>query len=206
MSKNVLIGAFIVLLINCIYIKRLIIPTALLLCYLIFMFILMTSELDAYVSQYKSLGFDISTITRVGSWTAAWYGFLDSPFLGNGMGLAGKFLPNYYPEWFYISPESNDWSLASINFGTPVFSNLFRVLFEGGIFGAGCIVYFVISLVRLSNSRSLLSRDNFLLLSGFFLAFMMVDQLTYWPIFVALGLNRSVNDGADFGCVIMEKS
>jgi hypothetical protein len=193
MSKNILIGAIFILVINFFYFKKILVPTILLIIYLCYKFYIMTSSLDAYMAQYQNLGYDISTITRVGSWVAAWNGFLDSPIFGNGFGIAGKYLQYYYPQWFFNSPEASGWLAASENYGAPVFNSLFRVLFEGGIAGLVCLIYFIISLIRLSNNRSILTKDNAILLAGFSMAFMMVDQLSYWPFYVVLGLCRSNN-------------
>lgn len=191
MSKSILISIIIILILCSFYNRKIIFPSFFIITSLVYHFYIQTLSLDSYVVQYKDLGYDISTITRVGSWAAAWNGFLDAPVFGHGFGVAGKDLLNYYPEWFFKSPEALIWIDLENNYGIPVFSNLFRVLFEGGLFGAIFFIYFISCLIRFSNNRSYFSQDNALLIVGFSLAFMMVDQLSYWPFFIILGLNRS---------------
>lgn len=193
LSKNLLIGIAVLLLVHSIFYKKFLLQLLILIPLLFYYFYLTTISLDGYSWQYEEFGYDISTITRVGSWYAAWTGFISSPIIGNGIGLAGKLIPDFYPDWFFISSEANDWKDASAVYGTPVFSNTLRLLFEMGILGIIFFGFLIYSLVRLSNCRSFFAHDNFLLIIGFLLCYSMVDVLTYWPWFVALAIKRDMS-------------
>jgi hypothetical protein len=193
-SKNVLVGIIFLLIIHSIFYRHLIPVIALAVACIVLFFIYSTSQIDGIQWQYDEYGVDFSTITRVGSWVAALTGFLDAPLLGNGIGLAGGLITKFYPDWFYVSPEALDWESASVNYGSPVFSYVFRILFEMGLAGAIFFLQMIYLLIRCSNRRSVFSHDNFLLFSGFLLTCAMVDAMSFWPFYAALGIPRGNED------------
>jgi hypothetical protein len=192
LSKNLLGGVMVLLVLHAFYYRKIFPIIFLLIALSIAYFVYATTQVDGIQWQYEAYGYDISTITRVGSWVAAWDGFVDSPFIGNGYGLAGGILHKFYPEWFYVSPEAADWEAASVLFATPVFSNIFRVMFESGVLGLIFIFGSIYFLVKGSNRRKILSHDNVMLVCAFLLCFGMVDVMSYWPFYVALGIRRSL--------------
>jgi len=194
LSKNILGGLAILIILHAFYFRRLILPLSVALAALIGLFYLGLSQNEAISLQYEEFGVDISTLTRMGSWVAAWNGFMASPLFGNGLGLAGKLIVPYYPDWFYASPEATQWEAAAMQFGAPVFSNVFRTLFELGLFGIAFVAYVLHALIRLSNRRSLLAHDNAMLLAAFLVSYGMVDVLTFWPLYVALAIRRQPED------------
>ena len=194
LSKNLLGGVMVLLVFHAFYYKKIFPAIFLLIALSVAYFMYATTQVEGIQWQYEAYGYDISTITRVGSWVAAWDGFINSPFIGNGYGLAGGVLHKFYPEWFYISPEAADWEAASVSFATPVFSNIFRVMFESGFLGLTLVFGSIYFLIRVSNRRKLLSHDNVMLVCAFLLCFGMVDVMSYWPFYVALGIRRSLSE------------
>jgi hypothetical protein len=192
LSKNLLIGLVVLSLLHGFYYRKAIPYMILLVSVFIFIFYINIEENIGIRLQYESHGIDYSTVTRVGSWVAAWEGFLDYPIFGRGLGLAGKFIVDYYPKWFYLSPEASKWVAASENIAAPVFSNLFRLLFEMGAMGVIILFIIIYGFTRKSNDRSLLSHDNILIITGYILSYCMVDVLTYWPWYILLGLRRNI--------------
>ena len=194
LSKNIFVGLMVLLIVHALYFRRLIPMMAIVLATLVALFYANLGQSEAILQQYEDFGIDISTLTRVGSWVAAWNGFLENPLFGNGLGLTGKLLVAHYPEWFYSSPEASQWEVASAAFGTPVFSNLFRTLFELGLFGVVFVAFQLFSFTRISNSRSLLAHDNAILLTAFLVSYGMVDVLTFWPWYAALAIRRPAGE------------
>jgi len=79
---------------------------------------------------------NISNLERLASMHSAMLLSLDHPIYGVGFGLAGAYLPDYYPDYAFLSYSMVFWANArEINFGTPVFSVLPRVLAETGLIG-----------------------------------------------------------------------
>ena len=191
LSKNLLGGLMVLLFVHALYNKKLFPFIFMLIASNTAYFMYAVSRVDGMQWQYEAYGYDISTITRVGSWVAAFDGFVSAPILGNGYGLAGGLLYKFYPEWFYMSPEAVEWESAASAFATPVFSNFFRVAFESGLVGLFLTFGSIYLLIRASNKRSLISHDNAVLVCAFLLCFGMVDIMSYWPFYVALGIRRS---------------
>jgi hypothetical protein len=192
LSKNLLIGLIVLLLIHGLYYRKVMPFMVFGVLFFMILFYMNIQQNIGIRLQYESHGIDFSTLTRVGSWVAAWNGFLDYPLFGRGFGLAGRFIIDYYPKWFYLSPEADKWIAAAGNMATPVFSNFFRLLFEMGVMGLVLLFVVIYGFTRNSNDRSLYAHDNLLIIVGFLLSFNMVDILTYWPWFVLLGFKRYV--------------
>lgn len=77
----------------------------------------------------------ISSITRIGSWTAAMHAIVDNPFWGVGPGMAGFWVSKYYPDFFYISAEAGQWEMAGIDYlNAPTFASLFNYILNYGLF------------------------------------------------------------------------
>ena len=190
LSKNLLIGLIVLLAVHALYYKKFVPFLFISIVVLVVSFYVNLLDNGGILWQYKNYGFDYSTLTRVGSWIAAYKGFLEYPVFGCGLGLAGRFIVDYYPKYFYLLPESGKWTDAAMTFSAPVFSNLFRNLFELGMMGVIWVAYLIYSLIRVSNSRRVFSHDNFILITGFILSYSMVDILTFWPWFVLLGIRR----------------
>lgn len=191
-SKNLVVGLSIVLFIHALYFRRLLPFIIMVVAILVFYFFYSVSQIEGIQWQYDAYDVDFSTITRVGSWVAALAGFVDSPLIGNGFGLAGGLIAKYYPDWFYISPEALDWESASVLFASPVFSYTFRIIFEMGVLGFIYIIGLFLFLIRISNNRSFLSHDNFLLMAGLFVSFLMLDAMSFWPFYAALAIKRDI--------------
>ena len=193
-SKNLVVGLSIVLFIHALYFRRLLPFVIMVVAILVFYFFYSVSQIEGIQWQYDAYDVDFSTITRVGSWVAALTGFFDSPLIGNGFGLAGGLIAKYYPDWFYLSPEALDWESASVVFASPVFSYTFRIIFEMGALGVIYIIGLFLFLIRISNNRSFLSHDNFLLMAGLFVSFLMLDAMSFWPFYAALAIKRDIED------------
>lgn len=91
---------------------------------------------EAYLNQWTEDGIDISTLTRVGHMVAALNLWLDNLLMGAGLGQSGYFLPDYYPDWIWASPEAPMWAAAAANGGVPTFAFLPKLLAEIGLIGA----------------------------------------------------------------------
>jgi O-antigen ligase len=154
---------------------------------LIFFYFLQSNE--GIYWQYRENGIDFSTLTRIGSWHAAFSGFLDSPVFGWGPGSAGYLLDRFYPSYFFMSNDADHWIEQKEVFGIPVFNYFFRSLFEYGLVGLLFLIYLCALSTRACGSR-FFSRENVLILVAFFLVINMTDNLTYWPFIILLFAGR----------------
>jgi hypothetical protein len=76
----------------------------------------------------------ISTITRTGSWVASLLAILDNVFWGVGPGMSGYWIINYYPDFFYNSPEAGGWWQSGIDYmNAPTFSSFFNFTLNYGL-------------------------------------------------------------------------
>lgn len=84
-----------------------------------------------------------STRIRVGSWVASLMLLKENLIFGVGPGLSGLFLHNFYPDFFYNTPETEKWlNLAKNNLLVPTFSGLISFLLDFGIFGLTIVILY----------------------------------------------------------------
>lgn len=103
---------------------------------LVKMIFVMTASVFSLLFFYAMLGLSefISTITRTGSWVASISAIFDNAFLGVGPGMSGYWLINYYPDFFYNSPEAGGWWQSGIDYmNAPTFSSLFNYVLNYGV-------------------------------------------------------------------------
>jgi hypothetical protein len=158
---------------------------------LIFSYFLQSNE--GIYWQYRENGIDFSTLTRVGSWHAAFSGFLDSPLFGWGPGSAGYLLDRFYPSYFFLSNDADHWIEQKEVFGIPVFNYFFRSLFEYGVVGLLFLSYLCALSAKACGAR-FFSRENVLVFVAFFLVINMTDNLTYWPFVILLFARRDSDE------------
>lgn len=98
-------------------------------------------------SRMLGLSDFISTITRTGSWVASISAILDNVLWGVGPGMSGYWLVNYYPDFFYNSPEAGGWWQSGIDYmNAPTFSSSFNFVLNYGLVSIVAIsVFFYIA-------------------------------------------------------------
>ncbi len=75
-----------------------------------------------------------STMSRVGSWVAGYLATMDNLTFGVGPGMSGYWLTNYYPDFFFISIESQGWFNDGIFFfDAPTFASLISFSLDLGL-------------------------------------------------------------------------
>lgn len=193
-SKNIIAGILILMAVHFIYYRKWLPVFVLAALMYVGIFAYSVLQMEGMRWQYTEFGVDTSTITRVGSWVAAWNGFLESPIIGNGYGLAGGILDKFYPDWFFMSPDADQWASKGEDFAIPVFNNFFRIIFEAGLFGVALLISNIYFLVRSSNTRGFLAHDNAILVCALLLCLGMVDVLSFWPVYLALGIRRDASE------------
>lgn len=83
----------------------------------------------------------VSTTTRLGSWIASLDAIFANFFFGVGPGMSGYWVVDFYPDFFYLSPEAGQWQLSGVDFlNAPTFSSLLNFLLNYGFLSAVVIV------------------------------------------------------------------
>jgi len=167
--------------------------------------------ITVFVSLASLESTDISNITRFSSIHAALRLFIDNPVVGVGYGLAGAYLPDYYPDYAFLSYEIKDWAYArDLNLGTPVFALMPRLAAETGLIGLSLILYFWVVLIKkLYNTIKLFKNEKIIAefgvkllvsLIGLLVASFGVDAFTfigYWLLF-GISVGYIENKNADY--------
>jgi len=152
------------------------------------------------LSSTRNMEENISNVTRFSSQVAAINVFRDFPIFGVGIGLAGAYLPDYYPDFARYSWEIREWCapLREENLSTPVFAMIPRLFAETGL--AGVTTFMILNiyiLIRLRNiclsknrssKRKAISLAIGLSIVGQLVASFGVDSYAIYGYWFSLGL------------------
>lgn len=101
-----------------------------------------------YHSLFEFKSNNISNVTRLASIHAAMLLGMENLIFGVGLGLAGAYLPEYYPDYAWLSYEMRSWaSLRDLELGSPVFALFPRVFAEVGAIGLLIYVFLWLTVI-----------------------------------------------------------
>lgn len=111
-------------------------------------------------SSTRNLDESGSNLTRFSSQVAAYNLFRDHPIMGVGIGLAGAYLPDYYPDYAWYSWEIISWAAPARekSLSSPVFAMIPRMLAETGLIGVGALI--ILNAFILVNLRNICISKN----------------------------------------------
>jgi O-Antigen ligase len=148
------------------------------------------SSNSLYLGQWSNSGVDSSSVMRFGSMLAALRLFFENPLIGVGLGQSGFFIPKYYPDWIWTSPEALEYSQASYYGATPTFSFIPKLLAELGLIG---FLFFGIRFLLLTRKVYMLNHSNevkpfYYSFIGFLISSFGVEGFAYIPAWIVLGV------------------
>ncbi|KFN39676.1 hypothetical protein KN63_01790 [Smithella sp. F21] len=150
---------------------------------------------------------DISNIDRLASIHSAFLLGFDHTIFGVGYGLAGAYLPDYYPNYAFLSYQMTEWASAREKcLGAPVFSMLPRLIAETGFIGCALFLGLWFTAMIKTYKKMLENHQNnlqiqlfgislFVAFLGMFVASFSVDGYGFTGYWLSLGMAMAYVSG-----------